>query len=138
MPDWTAQFYPWAHIVGRVLFSLIFVAYGVLHLAKPRDIAAHADGKHVPKPTIATIVAGLVIFIGGALVALGWHRFIGAGLLAIFLIVTAFWMHAFWKEEDPGARMNEMAHFMKNLALAGGALLIAFYAGWDWPMALGG
>jgi hypothetical protein len=35
-------------------------------------------------------------------------------------------MHAFWKEEDPQMQQNQMAHFMKNIAMAGGALVIFF------------
>ncbi len=54
----------------------------------------------------------------------------------MFLLSTAFVMHPFWKESDPQASMNEMSHFMKDLALAGAALLIAFYAGMPWPMSL--
>jgi hypothetical protein len=33
-------------------------------------------------------------------------------------------MHDFWSHEDPNTRMNEMVNFMKNLALAGGALAL--------------
>ena len=76
--------------------------------------------------------------VGGALVLLGWSRFIGAGLLVIFLLPTAFLMHPFWKESDPAVKQNEMAHFLKVLALAGAALLIAYYGGTYWPMSFGG
>ena len=33
-------------------------------------------------------------------------------------------MHDFWRDEDPDTRMNNMIMFMKNLALAGGALAL--------------
>jgi len=33
-------------------------------------------------------------------------------------------MHDFWRNEDPKERMNNMTNFMKNLALAGGALAL--------------
>jgi hypothetical protein len=36
-------------------------------------------------------------------------------------------MHAFWRETDEQMKANQMAHFMKNLALTGGALVL-FYA----------
>jgi uncharacterized membrane protein YphA (DoxX/SURF4 family) len=91
----------------------------------------------VPAAKPATIVTGLMILTGGILVALGWHRFIGAGLIALFAIPTAFMMHAFWKETDPNSRAVEQAHFFKDLALGGAALVVAYYAGGDWPFALG-
>ena len=89
-----------------------------------------------PAAKAATAISGLMIVAGAAMVLLGWHRFIGAGLLVIYLIPKAFMIHPFWKESDPQASMNEMSHFMKDLALAGAALLIAFYAALPWPMSL--
>ena len=125
------------HVVGRVLFSMMFIMSGMNHLMKLNDTSAYAKSKGVPAPKVLTVVSGLMIMVGGVLVLLGWHRFIGAGLIAIFLFLTAMIMHAFWKETDPAARMNEMAHFMKDMAMAGAALLIAFYSGTVWPMSLG-
>lgn len=125
------------HVVGRVLFSMMFIMSGMNHLMKLNDMSAYAKSKGVPAPKVLTVVSGLMIMVGGVLVLLGWHRFIGAGLIAIFLFSTAPIMHAFWKETDPAARMNEMAHFMKDMAMAGAALLIAFYSGTVWPMSLG-
>jgi putative oxidoreductase len=36
-------------------------------------------------------------------------------------------MHAFWAVPDPMTRMMQQAMFMKNLAMLGGALLIAYW-----------
>lgn len=138
MPDSAVQFYPWAHVIGRALFSMVFILSGMNNLMKLNDMAAYAGGKGVPAPKVATALSGLMLVAGGIFVVIGWTRFIGAGLLVIFLVPTAFMMHPFWKEQDPVMRANETAHFMKDLALAGAALLVAYYAGWDWPMSVGG
>jgi len=129
-------FMPWMHLMGRILFSMIFIASGMNHLMKLDDTAAYAAAKGVPAAKAATALSGLMMIAGGAMLVLGWHRFIGASLLVLFLIPTAFMMHPFWKETDPQASMNEMAHFMKTIALAGAAMLIAFYASMPWPMSL--
>jgi putative oxidoreductase len=127
---------PWVHLTGRILFAMIFIAMGMNHLMKLDDMSAYAASKGAPSSKATTAVSGLVIVAAGIMVLLGWHRFIGAALLVIFLILTAFMMHPFWKESDPQASMNEMSHFMKDLALAGAALFIAFYAALPWPMSL--
>jgi putative oxidoreductase len=44
-------------------------------------------------------------------------------LLLGFVVPTAYFMHAFWKVQDPMQRANQQAHFMKNLALAGGSIM---------------
>ncbi len=124
------------HLGGRVLFCMLFIMMGMMHFVKLDDVSAMAASKGVPAAKPATIVSGLMILVGGLFVLLGWHRFIGAGLIAIFLLISATLTHQFWKESDPMAKMNEMAHFMKDLALAGAALLIAFYASSFWPMTL--
>ncbi|MEK6228492.1 MAG: DoxX family protein, partial [Actinomycetota bacterium] len=66
---------------------------------------------------------------------------VGAILLVLFLVPTTFIMHAFWKEQDPQAEQMQMAMFMKNTALTGGALIILFLYdayGDDAPVSLTG
>jgi uncharacterized membrane protein YphA (DoxX/SURF4 family) len=48
------------------------------------------------------------------------------GLAAIvgFLVPVTLQMHRFWEVEDQHARMNETINFMKNMALAGAALML--------------
>ncbi len=130
--------YPWMHLVGRILFAMVFIASGIGHLTNMSGMVGYAQSKGAPAPKIMVPLTGVVIIIGGVLVVLGWHRFIAAGLLFLFLVPTAFIMHAFWKVTDPMAKMGEMVHFQKDLALAGAALVFAFYSGWSWPMSLGG
>ena len=124
------------HVGGRVLFCMLFIMMGMMHFVKLDDVSAMAASKGVPAAKPATIVGGLMILVGGLFVLLGWHRFIGAGLIAIFLLFSATLTHQFWKESDPMVKMNETAHFMKDLALAGAALLIAFYSSGFWPVTL--
>jgi len=130
--------YPWMHLVGRILFAMVFIASGIGHFTQKSGMVGYAQSKGAPAPKIVVPVTGAMLIVVGVLVALGWHRFIGAGLLFLFLVPTALVMHAFWREKDPMARMNEMIHFQKDMALAGAALLFAYYAGWSWPMSLGG
>lgn len=65
-----------------------------------------------------------MILLGGLSILLGFWVNIGAWLLILFLIPTAFMMHDFWNVEDSMDCQNEMTHFMKDLGLAGAAFLI--------------
>ena len=107
------------------------------HFMNAKEMVSFAESRGVPAAKVAVPVTGLMIVLGGLSVLLGWHRDIGAGLLVLFLIPTAFMMHPFWKESDPMARQNELAHFMKTLGLAGAALFIVYYSSFYWPMSLG-
>jgi uncharacterized membrane protein YphA (DoxX/SURF4 family) len=114
-------------LAGRILFALIFVASGLMgHLAQGRQTAEYARAKGAPAPELMVPLSGVVIVVGGLSVALGVYADLGALLLAAFALSVAFFMHAFWSETDPVEQQNQIAHFMKNMALVGGALVI-FY-----------
>ena len=110
--------------IGQVLFALIFINSGIGHLTKLDAMTGYAKYKKVPAAKLSVLVSGLMILVGGVFVGLGIYADLGALLLAIFLIPTAFLMHNFWKESDATAQMNETVAFFKDLSLAGAALII--------------
>ena len=136
--EWYPTLWPWMHIVGRILFFAIFITSGISHLTKTQMMAGYAQSRGAPAPTASVVLSGIMILVGGVLVLLGWHRFIGAGLIFVPVVMFAVVIHPYWREKDPMARAGEKAHFMKDLALAGAALLIACNSGAYWPMSLGG
>jgi uncharacterized membrane protein YphA (DoxX/SURF4 family) len=113
-----------ALIIGRVLFALLFISSGVNHFTQNSAMTAYAQYKKIPMAKIAVYVSGLMLVLGGIYIALGFYADLGALLIAIFLIPTAFLMHAFWKESDATAKSNERIAFFKDLSLAGAALII--------------
>ncbi len=113
-----------ALIIGRVLFALLFISSGVNLFAQNSAMTAYAKYKKIPMAKIAVYISGLMLVLGGIYIALGFYADLGALLIAIFLIPTAFLMHAFWKESDATAKSNERIAFFKDLSLAGAALII--------------
>jgi uncharacterized membrane protein YphA (DoxX/SURF4 family) len=113
-----------ALIAGRVLFALIFINSGISHFTKNEAMTGYAKFKKVPMAKAAVYLSGLMILLGGIYIVLGFYADLGALLIALFLIPTAFLMHAFWKETDPTAKQNETIGFFKDLSLAGAALII--------------
>ena len=113
-----------ALIAGRVLFALIFINSGISHFTKNEAMTGYAKYKKVPMAKATVYLSGLMILLGGIYIVLGFYADLGALLIALFLIPTAFLMHAFWKETDPTAKQNETIGFFKDLSLAGAALII--------------
>lgn len=138
MPDAVWQYWPWLHLAGRTLFGSFFVVFGVMHLARLGRIAAYFERKGVPGPRPVAVVTGIMLLLGGAFVALGWHRFVGAGLLFLLLFPGAWALHPFWNESDPDTWLSELAQFLMTLALAGAALFVAYYGYESWPLSVGG
>lgn len=127
-------------LVGRVLFSFFFIYSGFNHLTKLSMMSGYAASVGVPAPTLAVAVTGLILLAGGLSVLLGMRPKIGALLLVIFLVPTAFMVHKFWGIADPMLAANQAAHFWKNITLAGAALMIYGLAELypaRWPYSLG-
>lgn len=97
---------------------------GVGHLTQNKMMSEYAKSKGVPAPALTVFVTGIMIILGGLSILFGAYVNIGALLLVIFLIPTAFIMHNFWTVKDPMMKQNDQIHFMKDLALAGAAFLI--------------
>jgi putative oxidoreductase len=130
--------YPWMHLVGRTMFALIFISSGIGHFAQMNATVGYAASRGAPMPKVAVPLTGAMSLVGGLTIVLGWHRFIGAGLLFIFMLWTSYFIHHFWTETDPMARMNERIHFLKDISMGGAALFMAYYGGGEWPLSLGG
>jgi putative oxidoreductase len=114
-------------LIGRVLFSALFILSGVSHFTQRSNTTAYARSVGIPLPAIAVPVTGLMLLAGGFSVLLGFHPRIGTWLLVLFLVPAAFTAHKFWGIGDPMNAANQKAHFLKNIALAGAALLIAWF-----------
>jgi len=111
-------------IVGRILFALIFINSGFAHFAKREAMTGYAQFKKVPAAKLTVPLTGLMILLGGLSIVLGIWMDLGALLLAIFLVFSAFMMHNFWTMDDANQKMNETVAFFKNLSMAGAALII--------------
>lgn len=77
-------------------------------------MAQYVGSKNVSVPKAAVFISGIMILLGGLSILLGFWVHIGAWLLIIFLIPTAFMMHDFWNVENPMDRQDEMTHFQER------------------------
>jgi Predicted membrane protein len=125
--------YVW--LIGRVLLSLIFIASGIGHLRNLRHTSQIAAAAGMPAPVLMGALASLLALLGGLSFAAGYRVEIGAILILLFLLPVTFTLHAFWKYPDAMERANHQAHFMKNVALIGGALVVFFHGAG--PLSLG-
>lgn len=111
-------------LIGRLIFGGFFINSGISHLQNRKSMAAYARAKGVPQPELAVTLSAVPLLVGGASILLGVKPKLGAMALLGFLAGVSPIMHDFWRDEDPQTRMNNMVMFMKNVALAGGALAL--------------
>ena len=111
-------------LIGRILFGGFFLMSGINHFTKLEAMTGYAKYKKLPAAKLGVLISGLMLVIGGITIILGYYADLGALLLAIFLVLAAVVFHNFWKETDATAKQNEMLGFMKDMALAGAALIL--------------
>lgn len=124
-----------AFIVGRIIFAVYFLNSAYAHLFKSGGLVGYAGSKGVKSAKLAVVGTGILLLIGGLTILLGVRPHYGIACLVIFLIGVSFKMHAYWKETDPSAKMNDHIQFMKNMALVG-ALLMMYAIPSPWTYAL--
>ena len=118
-------------LVGRFLFALIFVMSGFTHFSS--QTIAFAASQGVPMASFLVPASGVIAFLGGLSILLGYRARLGAWLIVLFLVgVTP--MHKFWGITDPMMQQMQMVMFMKNLAMLGGALLITQLGSGPWSV----
>jgi putative oxidoreductase len=112
-------------LVGRVLFSALFLMAAPGHFT--RQEIGYAAVQHVPLANLLVPFSGLLAAAGGLSILLGYRARFGAWLLVAFLVPVTLAMHRFWGVSDPQMAQMQMVMFMKNMAVLGGALFIAYF-----------
>ena len=110
-------------LIGRILFSLIFIGAGIGHLADPEGSARYAESRDAPSSGMVIRLSGVLIVAGGLGVILGVWMDLAALGLAVYCLLTALMVHHFWTDEASDLPL-EMAMFMKNVSMAGAGLMI--------------
>jgi putative oxidoreductase len=80
--------------------------------------------KQVPLPPLVLLVVLLFIFMGCVSLLFGYHTRHGAVLLFGLTIIAAVTMHDFWHIADGAARSIDLGIFSRDVAIAGGLLLL--------------
>jgi len=111
-------------LLGRIVFGGFFLYNGINHFKQRKSMAEYAKAKNVPLADIAVPATGAALIVGGSSILLGIKPKLGALAIVGFLASVSPTMHDFWKQEDPGQRMNDMINFGKNMALLGAAVAL--------------
>ena len=128
--------------IPRTMLASYFVAAGIKAIRDPESLVPAAEplvdrvvpllkeytpeqvAGYVPENTVTLVrINGIAQVVGGAALATGKGRRLGALLLAGSLIPSTIAKHPFWTVQDPEERAQDRNHFLKNVSLLGGVLL---------------
>jgi len=114
---------PLAPLAGRILLATIFILSGLTKFTDWQGTANYMASHGVPLVAVLLPLAAIIEVAGGLAVLLGSQSRPAAMMLFMFLIPTTLVFHAFWAYEGD-EYVNQLHHFLKNLAIMGGLALI--------------
>jgi putative oxidoreductase len=115
----TVNAQPAVAAAGRVLLAALFLVSGIQKLFVPAMIQGYIASVGLPFPPLVYAITVVIELGAGALLLVGFRTRLVAWVLAAFTVAAALLFHR--ALGDP----NQFAHFMKNLAIAGGLVHIA-------------
>lgn len=109
---------------GRLLIAVLFLPDGFAKIPNFSGIVGLIASKGLPLPEL--FAAGTILLEIGASIALlvGWGTRWAAISLAVFTICAGVLFHNFWALQ-PAMAIAQKQAFFKNIAIAGGLLLLA-------------
>ena len=113
-------------LAGRLLLVFIFLHEGWSILGNYAGAAAYMQKSGVPSWLLPLVIA--LQLGGGALIAAGIMTRFAALAFAAFCVLTAILFH--WQFAD----RNQLLHFQKDLAIAGGFLVLACCGPGNWSI----
>lgn len=108
-----------AALIGRLLLASLFLLEGWSKLAGYGAAAGYMERFAVPSVLLPAVI--LVEICGGLAVLIGWQARLAALALALFCIAAALLFHTNFADR------NQLLHFEKDLAIAGGLLVLAAF-----------
>jgi putative oxidoreductase len=110
-------------LVARVLLGWLFLASSWVKLTNMAGFAAYLTNLGVPNAAFWSWIAAPIEFLFGLLLILGLATRYAALAAIVFVIVATSLGHRYW-EFPPAQQLNQFNHFLKNLAVIAGALLV--------------
>ena len=121
-------------LIGRVFISFIFLyeAYDSIFYFKDTLIKMEEYGL-TWNPKLLLYASIFLLVIGGILVLIGYRSGLGATLLLLYWIPLTFVVHSWWNDPEDIKRIQSIL-FMKNIAIAGGLLVVVVNGSKRWSI----
>ena len=111
----------YAAAIGRLMIAILFLLSGLGKIAAPAMTQAYIASTGLPLPIAGYLIAVVAEVGGGLLLAIGYRTTFVAVGMAVFTLATAVFFH------NNFADQNQLIHFLKNVAIAGGLLQVAAF-----------
>lgn len=113
-------------LVGRILLAILFFVSRIGKIAGWQTYRTIMASKGVPLVTVALVITIIIEIIGGLSLFVGFKARFWSFIMFLYLIPVSITMHNFWTYAGM-ERVDQTVHFMKNLSIMGGLLMVAAF-----------
>lgn len=110
--------------IGRLALAWFFLSDAYMRANDWNGTIALMVDKQIPAPGVTLFLALSMMILGGLSLLLGFRTKVGALLLFAFTIASTLLLHNYWQLQDAAERMADYQLFIRNIAIAGGLLLL--------------
>ena len=114
------------NLVGRVLLVAIFLPEAWVKIRGYDGVVAYMEEFGLPGVLLPAVIA--VEIVAPIMIIIGWQARAAALALAGFCLLTALFFHADFDNPD------QVLHFWKNLAMAGGFIVLLANGAGAWSV----
>lgn len=122
--NWTDS----VQLVGRILLGVLFLLIGYSQFANAAFFVTYFTSLKMPSPEIWPWLAGTVELTIGITLIFGLATRYAALAAFVFVAIATAIGHRYW-EAPPAQQFAQYNHFLKNLAIMGGALYVFVLGG---------
>ncbi|MFU8895117.1 MAG: DoxX family protein [Gammaproteobacteria bacterium] len=119
------KLFPLADLAARIFLAALFIVAGLGKIPGYEGTAGYMQSMGVPGMLLPLVIA--LEIVGGLAIAIGYRTRLAAFLLAGFTVLSGLIFHS---PLDPA----EQTQFLKNLAIAGGFLLLVVHGAGRWSL----
>lgn len=121
-----ATYNPTLLLIGRVLIAALFLVAGIRKVLGYAGTVGYLAKLGFPGAEAFAVIAIIIEIGAGLMLLVGWRTRWAAWALIVFVAIATAMAHRFW-EFDAAQQVNQMNHFLKNLAVIGGLLFITCF-----------
>lgn len=110
-------------LVARILIGILFLVAGIMKAMNIAGTTGYMTKLGFLAPELMAYLSTVIELASGVLLIIGWQTRRVAWLLVVYVLIATGMAHRFW-EYEPAQRVNQINHFLKNLALIGAMLYI--------------
>jgi len=125
--------HPVIPLLGRLLIVYIFATSGLGKVLSWQGNIEYMSTRHLPMIPVLLAIAAVIEIVGSISLITGYQARPAAFIMFLYTVALTVIYHNYWGVSKQMAGMME-THFRKNMAIAGGLLMLAYCGPGAWAL----